>query len=135
MPRPPRPQVRARHRMSEPTDESQDWPLRDYSQRLRPPAPTEEPLFEEPELPPPSASEPEILYDEDELEEDPEALVEVEEHAVPVEAPPTEEPPTEEPPTEEPPTEEPPAEEPPAEEPALPEEHAAGDFRVPDGYQ
>src|SRR6476661_7436641 len=77
--------------MSEPTDESQDWPLRDYSQRLRPPAPTEEP--------------------------------------------PTEEPPTEEPPTEEPPTEEPPAEEPPAEEPALPEEHAAGDFRVPDGYQ
>jgi 6,7-dimethyl-8-ribityllumazine synthase len=109
--------------MSEPTDESQDWPLRDYSQRLRPPGRTDEPLLDEPELPPASASEPEILYDEDELEEDPEALVEIEEHAVPVVAPPAEEP-------------ESPAEEPSAEElPAPPEEHAGGDFRVPDGYQ
>jgi 6,7-dimethyl-8-ribityllumazine synthase len=112
--------------MSEPTDESQDWPLRDYSQRLRPPGRTDEPLFEEPELPPASASEPEILYDDDELEEDPEAFVEIEKDAVPVEAPPAEEPPAEEPPAEEPPAEEP---------PAPPEEHAAGDFRVPDGYQ
>jgi 6,7-dimethyl-8-ribityllumazine synthase len=123
--------------MSEPTDESQDWPLRDYSQRLRPPGRTDEPLLDEPELPPPPTSEPEILYDEDELEEDPEALVEIEEHAVPVVAPPAEEP---ESPAEEPesPAEEPesPAEEPSAEEPpAPPEEHAAGDFRVPDGYQ
>jgi 6,7-dimethyl-8-ribityllumazine synthase len=116
--------------MSEPTDESQDWPLRDYSQRLRPPGRTDEPLLDEPELPPPPTSEPEILYDEDELEEDPEALVEIEEHAVPVVAPPAEEP---ESPAEEP---ESPAEEPSAEElPTPPEEHAAGDFRVPDGYQ
>src|SRR4249919_1621866 len=104
--------------MSEPTDESHDWPLRDYSQRLRPPGRTDEPVFDEPELPPATASEPEILYDEDELEEAPEAaVVEVEEE----EAPPAEEPPAEEPPAEEPPAEEPPAEEP----PARLEEHAA----------
>jgi 6,7-dimethyl-8-ribityllumazine synthase len=95
---------------------------------LRPPGRTDEPLLDEPQLPPPPTSEPEILYDEDELEEDPEALVEIEEDAVPVVAPPAEEP---ESPAEEPPAEEPPAEEP----PGPPEEHAAGDFRVPDGYQ
>jgi 6,7-dimethyl-8-ribityllumazine synthase len=106
--------------MSEPTDESHDWPLRDYSQRLRPPGRTDEALFEEPELPPASASEPEILYDEDDVEQaadEPQAAVEVEVE-VEEEAPPAKEP------------------ELPAEElPALPEEHAAGDFRVPDGYQ
>ena len=112
--------------MSEPTDESQDWPLRDYSQRLRPPARIDEPSLDEPELPPPPTSEPEILYDEDELEEDPEALVEIEEGMpVPGVAPPAER-----------------AGEPGrgAGEPGrgaagAPEEHAAGDFRVPDGYQ
>src|SRR4051794_30187021 len=56
--------------MSEPTDESQDWPLRDYSQRLRPPGRTDDSIFDEPELPPATASEPETLYDEDEVEEE-----------------------------------------------------------------
>jgi 6,7-dimethyl-8-ribityllumazine synthase len=80
-------------------DDSQDWPLRDFSARLRPPSrpeeqegderaeegpeesvltPTQEIVVEpeaepeperEPELPPPSsASEVEVLYDEDEVE-------------------------------------------------------------------
>src|SRR4051812_32649747 len=66
--------------MSEPTDESQDWPLRDYSQRLRPPGRTDDSIFDEPELPPATASEPEILYDEDEVEEE-EALRPAEEEA------------------------------------------------------
>ena len=38
--------------MSEPTDKSQDWPLRDYSERCGRPG-TDEPAFDEPELPPP----------------------------------------------------------------------------------
>src|SRR5438046_7480674 len=103
--------------MSEPTDESQDWPLRDYSQRLRPPGRTDEPVFDEPELPPATASEAEILYDEDEAEEapetpeTPEAAVEVEEEAPPAEVPPVE-----------------------ALVEAPAEEHVTGDFRVPDGY-
>ena len=34
--------------MSEPTDEPQDWPLRDYSARLRPPGRVDEPALGEP---------------------------------------------------------------------------------------
>jgi 6,7-dimethyl-8-ribityllumazine synthase len=115
--------------MSEPNDESQDWPLRDYSARLRPPGRTDEPAppapqpgpeFEtEPETepeptPPPPTSEPEILYDEDdepaEAEELPEAA------PAEVEATVVEE------------------EEAPAPVPAA-REHAEGDFHVPGGYQ
>ena len=54
--------------MSEHTDEPQDWPLRDWSQRLRPPGRTEQPeggpefAAEEPE---PVAPQPEILYEEE----------------------------------------------------------------------
>ena len=48
--------------MSEPTDESQDWPLRDYSQRLRPPGRTDESVLRaSPSSPPATVSEPEIL--------------------------------------------------------------------------
>ncbi len=70
-------------------DDSQDWPLRDFSARLRPPSPPDEQADEEreeppaltqqfaveeqeepepeptPELPPTDASEVEVLYDED----------------------------------------------------------------------
>ena len=69
--------------VSDNLDESQDWPLRDYSARLRPPRPAEEPVeaeqeerpFEgeqepEPEPayepPPTSSAGVEVLYDEDE---------------------------------------------------------------------
>ena len=69
--------------MSDNVDESQDWPLRDYSARLRPPRPTDEPAEaeqeeqpfageQEPEPepafepPPTSSAGVEVLYDEDE---------------------------------------------------------------------
>jgi 6,7-dimethyl-8-ribityllumazine synthase len=104
--------------MSDHTDESQDWPLRDYSTRLRPPGriehePPDEPKpLQEPEQPDErlaggaqeeaaqhpgstSATEPEILYEEPAVQPEPEP-------------------------------------EPPAAEPE--EQHAAGDFRVPGGY-
>ena len=69
--------------MSDHTDEPHDWPLRDWSNRLRPPSGTEaqapdedEPVAEvsesEPQLEPePAADEPEFLYDEvaEEVEE------------------------------------------------------------------
>ena len=71
--------------MSDNLDESQDWPLRDYSARLRPPRPAEEPADaeqdeqpvageQEPEPepafepPPTSSAGVEVLYDEDEEE-------------------------------------------------------------------
>ena len=116
-------------RMSEPTDESQDWPLRDYSQRCgRPGAPTS-PSSTSPSCRAETTSEPEILYDEDELEQEPEAGrrdrgARAAEERRPsagraaagaargrrgAGAP--------------------------AEEPGAREEHAAGDFRVPDGYE
>ena len=143
--------------MTDQLDESQDWPLRDYSARLRPPAreepepesyaasepepepqpepsPAPEPVFE----PPPAASEAEILYDED----DPPAATAVPEVEEP-EAPPEEDEPEEpledgEPEEEEPETEgddEPvPAAEEPKPEPEAGAEHAEGDLRIPDGY-
>jgi len=98
-------------------EDAEDWPLRDWSARLRPPAGVD-----------PAASEAEILYEDDEaaededvpeeneleLEEEPEPVVEVEEEDEPeAEAP-----------------EEP--EE--LDEPAAQVEHAEGEFRVPDGY-
>ena len=64
--------------MSDNLDESQDWPLRDYSSRLRPPRPTDEPAETDQESasevepepsfdppPTPSSSDVEVLYDED----------------------------------------------------------------------
>jgi 6,7-dimethyl-8-ribityllumazine synthase len=100
--------------MSDVTDDPQDWPLRDYSARLRPPGRTEEPVFAEPE---PAAGEPEILYDEDEESEgelrleDPSGL-DLEEPEAEAEAAVDVE-----------------------EAPPEPLEHAEGEFRVPGGYQ
>jgi 6,7-dimethyl-8-ribityllumazine synthase len=92
--------------MSDHTDEPHDWPLRDWSNRLRPPSGTEarapeedEPVAEvsetEPQLEPePPAEEPEFLYDE--------VAEEVEEVEEEVES--------------------------------VPDEHAGAEFHVPDGY-
>jgi 6,7-dimethyl-8-ribityllumazine synthase len=120
-------------------DDSQDWPLRDFSARLRPPsshedraeterepdppAPTQvhelavEP-FDEPEPPPTASSEIEVLYDEDE----------------PVEVAADEPTPTGSGPVETTGAPEPVEEQ--AEEPAPEPEtqHAEGDLRIPDGY-
>ncbi len=92
--------------MSNPDDDSQDWPLRDWSTPLRPPAAAEP-------VDPPAASEAEIIYeDEPETEEEDEEKV----------APELDE-------------EEPDAEaEAEKEEPELPDEHAEDEFRIPDGY-
>lgn len=112
--------------MSETDDEFQDWPLRDYSARLRPPGRTDEPVFDEPRLPEP-ASEPEILYDEDDdlaagpvVDPDPEPAPEPEPEPEPDAEP-----------------ELAPAAAAVLDEPvAAPvEEHAEGEFRVPGGYQ
>jgi 6,7-dimethyl-8-ribityllumazine synthase len=102
--------------MSEHTEEPEDWPLRDWSTRLRPPGRVEpaddEPEADELEADEPEAieaavetddeslpvdSEAEILFDEDAAGAQP-AAVAVEEHAVAV------------------------------------EEHAEGELRIPDGY-
>jgi 6,7-dimethyl-8-ribityllumazine synthase len=91
--------------MSESSDEPQDWPLRDWSTRLRPPAGAEPP--EPPE--PPSATEAEILYEDDDAVETDEEEKEI--------APALEE------------EEEP---EPPLLEES--QEQAEGEFRIPDGY-
>jgi 6,7-dimethyl-8-ribityllumazine synthase len=112
--------------MTERPEDAEDWPLRDWSQRLRPPAGTE----------PAPATEPEILYedisepeeeeeappDEEVAEEVPQAAV-VEEEVVADEVAPADE-------------EESEAEPEPEPDPdlALPEEHAEGEFRIPDGY-
>ena len=149
--------------MSDNLDESQDWPLRDYSARLRPPRPAEEPAEaeqeeqpfageQEPEPeaayepPPTSSAGVEVLYDED--EEQAVAPAVQDEAAVPeeaVEQEPTAEP--EEPAVEEPAVEEPAADEPDAAAAPVTEEaavqapapeaaelqHAEGDLRIPDG--
>ena len=118
--------------MSEHTDDSQDWPLRDFSARLRPPSRFEPLEDEEPPSPreaegpvgPVEAAEAvdpieldapgeaEILF-----EDEPEASIVVDEPEAP--APEIEI------------EEELELEEP---APAAVEEHAEGDFRVPDGY-
>ena len=148
--------------MSDNLDESQDWPLRDYSARLRPPRRVDEPGAEpppparepEPPLEPPAGSSGlEVLYDEDEAEQEgpkaedrieppaepePEPQPEPEHTALLDEAVPEPEPaPAAEPePAEAEPVEpEPTADvqpEPAAE--AQPEpQHAEGELRVPDG--
>jgi 6,7-dimethyl-8-ribityllumazine synthase len=118
-------------------EDAEDWPLRDWSARIRPPAGTE-----------PPASEPEILYEDvpdDEAPQEDEALsVDEPPPQIADEAPPTTEgeaAPAVEEPAPEPEGEVAPAiedepkpdEEP---EPALetPEEHAEGELRIPDGY-
>jgi 6,7-dimethyl-8-ribityllumazine synthase len=121
--------------MNERPEEAEDWPLRDWSARLRPPAGTD-----------PAATEAEILYDEDAAEE--EAVAEEENEPVLEEEPALEEEPVveaaaepetelEAAPAEEPaaePEQEPEPEPEPDAEPEPPDEHAEGDFRIPDGY-
>jgi 6,7-dimethyl-8-ribityllumazine synthase len=117
--------------MSEHPEDAEDWPLREWSQRLRPPAGTE----------PGPASEPEILYEDlpepeeeevpaaDAVEEDvPEAEVaeEDEEELADEVAPAHVEESEEEP--------EPEPEPGPESDRAVPDEHAEGEFRIPDGY-
>jgi 6,7-dimethyl-8-ribityllumazine synthase len=149
--------------VSEP-DDAQDWPLRDFSARLRPPSPPDEPVDEErdpeppaltqeiafesdepesePELPQTAASEVEVLYDED----DPVAPVAEDPAPEPLAAP-TEDPPATPAPVEEaegpelavasvaPAVEEQPAEAPAQEPEPEPEpQHAGGDLQIPDGY-
>jgi 6,7-dimethyl-8-ribityllumazine synthase len=100
-------------------EDAEDWPLRDWSARLRPPSGSD-----------PAATEAEILYEDEEAVEDEEAAddedvpeeneVELEEEPELVLEPPPEE------------EDEPEAEAP--AEPAPQVEHAGGEFRVPDGY-
>jgi 6,7-dimethyl-8-ribityllumazine synthase len=141
-------------------DESQDWPLRDFSARLRPPNPPEEEVDDErdpdppaltqefaleqqdesepeaePELPQTDASEVEVLYDEDE------PAAAAAEEPKPLRAPADDEPEAEAAPVEEeapeltvapaPAVEEQPDEEP---EPEQEPQHAVGDLQIPDGY-
>ncbi len=110
--------------MSDHPDDPQDWPLRDWSSRLRPPSRPDgqsgdEPVPAEPEesfepsyepVQPGSGSEPEILYDEDEFGA---GLPEVadEQPGVAAVSPAIEE-----------------------AEQVEGTEHAEGEFRVPDGY-
>ncbi len=121
--------------MNERPEEAEDWPLRDFSARLRPPAGAE------PAEPLPTDTEAEILY-EDDLTEDEDvaaddempALEEEEEERqaeIAAEAAPALEPEPGPEPAPEPESE--PEPEPEAEaEPA--EEHAEGEFGIPDGY-
>src|SRR5262249_17638015 len=100
------PQVRARRRVSDYTDDSQDWPLRDYSSRLRPPSRVEPEPEEEAvalESAPEPAPEPEAEAAVDEIDEQP----------APAEPEPAE----------------------PEATAAVEEGHAEGGLRVPDGYQ
>jgi 6,7-dimethyl-8-ribityllumazine synthase len=141
-------------------DDSQDWPLRDFSARLRPPNPPDEQVDDErdpdppaltqefaleqqdesepeaePELPQTDASEVEVLYDEDE------PAAAAAEEPKPLRPPAADEPEAEAEPVEEeapelavapaPAVEEQPAEEP---EPEQEPQHAAGDLQIPDGY-
>jgi 6,7-dimethyl-8-ribityllumazine synthase len=90
--------------MSEPKNEPKDWPLRDWSTRLRPPGQTEPPSDElelKPEVEQEPASEPEILHEEPEPGKIPPAELAVETEA---------------------------------EAPLALEEHAEGEFRIPGGY-
>ena len=112
--------------MSERPEDAENWPLRDWSARLRPPG---SPRTGEPS----AATEAEILYEDAPATEEEEAPEE-EEAAEEEEAPEEEEEAAEE---EEAPDEEeivPALEEEPEPELALPDEHAEGDFRIPDGY-
>jgi 6,7-dimethyl-8-ribityllumazine synthase len=97
--------------MSEHNDEPQDWPLREWSTRLRPPRPAE-PVEQE------AADEPEVLYEEEpeapEKVEEPEEQEEPEEHEEPGVAASVDE-----------------LDAPVA---VAVEEHAEGELRVPDGY-
>ena len=115
--------------MSDRPEDAEDWPLRDWSQRLRPPAGVD------------PGAEAEILYEdihddeEDELAAEPEELAEPEEHAEPEEDAEAEEIAAEAAP--EYPVDPEPAPEPQVEPPVVPpppDEHAEGEFRVPDGY-
>jgi 6,7-dimethyl-8-ribityllumazine synthase len=134
-------------------DDSQDWPLRDFSSRLRPPTPPDERVDEElepdppaptqqfsleqqdelepepePELPRTDSSEVEVLYDEDEIEgQTPAGSVPAETAEEPVA-------PGEEGPAELSVAPAPAVEEQPAEEPEPEPQHAAGDLLIPDGY-
>jgi 6,7-dimethyl-8-ribityllumazine synthase len=131
--------------MSERPEDAEDWPLRDWESRIRPPAGTEpssaEILFEdepeadqapEGEAVPEDEAEPELAEEEppkDEVapaveeEEDEEASAVEEAPAVEEEAPPEDE-------------VAPALEEEPEPEPELPspDEHAEGEFRIPDGF-
>ena len=99
--------------MSDRPEDAEDWPLRDWSQRLRPPAGAEH------------AAEAEILYedlngdDEDELVVEPEEVVAEAEPEYPVDPEPQPEP-------------EPQVE--PLVVPLPADQHTEGEFRVPDGY-
>jgi 6,7-dimethyl-8-ribityllumazine synthase len=128
--------------MTDRPEDSEDWPLRDWSTRIRAPGSPPPPGGE-----PSAATEPEILYeDSPELEDEEEARAEEDvaeaaevaerEDLVPVEAPEEPEEPEEGPeePEEEPEEPEEPEEEEPEAEPAPADEHAEGDFRIPDGY-
>jgi 6,7-dimethyl-8-ribityllumazine synthase len=142
--------------VSDNLDESQDWPLRDYSARLRPPRPAEEPAEAEAERPAPEAEreptfEPppasssgvEVLYDEDDEQPAAEETQAAEEPAAPEEPPAEatalqEEAPEGSVPEETPAPEE--EEDEPVEEPepqldqSEPEpQHAEGELRIPDG--
>jgi 6,7-dimethyl-8-ribityllumazine synthase len=152
-------------------DDAQDWPLRDFSARLRPPSPPNERADEardseppaltqeialeqpeepepEPELPQTTASEVEVLYDEDDpvgpVAEEPDpaplavpaedlaatsAPAEVEEAPELAAAPAVEE--EEEEAAEAPAPEPEPESEP---EPEPEPQHASGDLQIPDGY-
>src|SRR5581483_8099262 len=81
-PAPPGPEVRARRVMSERPEDAEDWPLRDFSARLRPPAGMEPEPVEPPREPP--EPEAEILY-EDDVGEDEDGPEEVQLEAPPVE--------------------------------------------------
>jgi 6,7-dimethyl-8-ribityllumazine synthase len=100
--------------MSERPEDAENWPLRDWSARLRPPG---SPRTGEPS----AATEAEILYEDAPATEEEEAPEEEEEAAEEEEAPDEEE-------------IVPALEEEPQPELALPDEHAEGDFRIPDGY-
>ena len=110
--------------MSERPEDAEDWPLRDWSARLRPPG---SPRTGEPS----AATEAEILY-EDAPETEEEEAPEEEEAAEEEEAPEEEAAEDEQAPYEEEIV--PALEEEPEPELALPDEHAEGDFRIPDGY-
>jgi 6,7-dimethyl-8-ribityllumazine synthase len=122
--------------MSERPEDAEDWPLRDWESRIRPPAGTEpssaEILFEdEPEAEAEQAPEdeavPELAEEEPPKDEVAPAVEEEEAPAVEEEVPAVEEEADEVAPA---------LEEEPEPEPELPspDEHAEGEFRIPDGF-
>jgi len=121
--------------MTEHPEDAEDWPLREWSQRLRPPAGAE----------PAPATEAEILYEDlsedaeeqlpeqEEVEEEgPQAEIAEEEEVAEVAPAYVEEEPEPEPEPE--PERQPEPEPEPEPDVALPEEHAEGEFRIPDGF-